>query len=82
MSNMLKKELDCTCEDFLAKVYGNGAKGSAQVGVAGLQASAHGEGCPGMNKTYTVNHIQKGLFIMAPMYSFVAIRDIVFIPLF
>ena len=35
-----------------------------------------------MNTTYTVNHIQKGLFIMAPMYSFVAIRDIVFIPLF
>ena len=35
-----------------------------------------------MNTTYTVKHIQKGLFIMAPMYSFVAIRDIVFIPLF
>lgn len=26
MSNILKKELDCTCEDFLAKVYGNRSK--------------------------------------------------------
>ena len=33
----------------------------AQVAVAALQASAQGEGCPGMNTTYTVKHIQKGL---------------------
>ena len=32
----------------------------AQVAVAALQASAQGEGCPGMNTTYTVKHIQKG----------------------
>ena len=30
----------------------------AQVAVAALQASAQGEGCPGMNTTYTVKHIQ------------------------
>ena len=37
----------------------------AQVAVAALQASAQGEGCPGMNTTYTVKHIQKSptLFI-------------------
>ena len=29
----------------------------AQVAVAALQASAQGEGCPGMNTTYTVKHI-------------------------
>ena len=33
----------------------------AQVAVAALQASAQEEGCPGMNTTYTVEHIQKGL---------------------
>ena len=37
----------------------------AQVTVAALQAYAQGEGCFGMNTTYTVKHIQKGptLFI-------------------
>ena len=35
----------------------------AQVAVAVLQASVQGEGCPGMNTTYIVKHIQKGLFI-------------------
>ena len=33
----------------------------AQVAVATLPASAQGKGCPGMNTTYTVKHIQKGL---------------------
>ena len=33
----------------------------AQVVVAALQAPAQGEGCLGMNTTYTVKHIQKGL---------------------
>ena len=33
----------------------------AQVAVAALQASAQGEGCPGMHTTYTVKNIQKGL---------------------
>ena len=33
----------------------------AQVAVAALQASAQGKGCPDMNTTYTVKHIQKGL---------------------
>ena len=37
----------------------------AQVAVAALQASAQGEGCPGMNTTYTVKHIQKG----PPLFS-------------
>ena len=31
----------------------------AQVAVAALQASAQGEGCPGMITTYAVKHIQK-----------------------
>ena len=37
----------------------------AQVAVAALQASAQGEGCPGMNTTYTVKHIQKGPTLFA-----------------
>ena len=39
----------------------------AQVAVAALQASAQGEGCPGMNTTYTVKHIQMGL--LSPRFS-------------
>ena len=36
----------------------------AEVAVAALQASAQGERCPGMNTTYTVNLIQKGLTLL------------------
>ncbi len=36
----------------------------AQVAVAALQASAQGEGCPGMNTTYTVKNIQKCLTLL------------------
>ena len=36
----------------------------AQVAVAALQASAQGEGCLGMNTTYTVKLIQKGMTLL------------------
>ena len=41
----------------------------AQVAVAALQASAQGEGGPGMNTTYTVKLIQKGLTLFIKRIS-------------
>jgi hypothetical protein len=43
------------------RVYRADIAQEAQVAVVALQASPQGEGCPDMNTTYTVKHIQKGL---------------------